>query len=130
MANKTVLKKEKKSKFKAGNRYLISGDARAYLFIHLSKSSNCITEFTELTRTPSRKNIYFWKARINTAAKRILVQLCYYMTRAFSSTFSRIDRQTSIPTGKCFKLSQKPCGRVGKRKYNFNGISTALRLHF
>ena len=55
-----------------------SGDARVYLFIHLSKSSNCITEFSELTCTPSRKYIYFWKAMINTVAKRILVQLCYY----------------------------------------------------
>ena len=82
MANKTVLKKEK-SKFKAGSRYFTSGDARAYLFIHLSKSSNCITEFNELTRTPSSKYIYFWKAMINTAAKRILVHLCYYMTREF-----------------------------------------------
>ena len=68
------------------------------LFIHLSKSSNCITEFSKLTRTPSRKYIYLWKAMINTAAKRVLVQLCYYMTREFSSTFSRIERQKSIPT--------------------------------
>ena len=121
MANKTDLKIEKKSKFKAGSRYFTSGDARAYLFIHLSKPSNCITEFTELTRPPSM---------INTAAKRNLVQLRYYMTREFSSAFSRINRQTSetsIPTEKCFKLAQKPCGRVGKRKYNLNGISTALR---
>ena len=43
------------------------------------------------------------------------------MTSEFSSTFSRINRQTSetsIATEKCFKLAQKPCGRVGKRKYN------------
>ena len=92
---------------------------RAYLFIHLSKSSNCITEFSELTRTPSRKYIYFWKAMIKTAAKRILVQLCYYITREFSSTFSRINRQTSIPTEKCFKLAQRPCGRVGKKNIQF-----------
>ena len=67
---------------------------------------------------------------INTAAKRNLVQLCYYITREFSSAFSRINRQTSetsIPTEKCFKLAQKPCGRVVKRKYNLNGINTALR---
>ena len=69
MANKTVLKKES-SKFKAGSRYFTSGDARAYLLIHLSKLSNCKTEFSELTRTPSRKYIYFWKAMINTAAKK------------------------------------------------------------
>ena len=133
MADKTVLKKEKKSKFRAGRRYFTSGDARAYLFIHLSKSSNCITEFSELTRTPSRKCVDFWKAMINTAAQKNLVQLCYYMTREFSSTFSRINRQkseTSIPREKCFKLAQKRCGRVGKRKYNLNGISTALRRHF
>ena len=30
----------------------------------------------------------------------------------------------------CFKLAQKPCGRLSKRKYNFNVISTALRRHF
>ena len=45
------------------------------------------------------------------------------MTREFSSTFSRINCQTSaetsIPTEKCFKLAQKPCGRVGKRKIQF-----------
>ena len=67
---------------------------------------------------------------INTAVKRNLVQLCYYITREFSSAFSRINRQTSetsIPTEKCFKLAQKPCGRVVKRKYNLNGINTALR---
>ena len=67
---------------------------------------------------------------INTAAKRNLVQLCYYITREFSSAFSRINSQTSetsIPTEKCFKLAQKPCGRVVKRKYNLNGINTALR---
>ena len=40
MANKTVLKKEKKSKFKAGNRYFTSGDARAFLFLHLSVNLN------------------------------------------------------------------------------------------
>ena len=65
--------------------------------------------------------------------KKKIVQLWYYMTREFSSTFSRINRQTSetsIPTEKCFKLAQKPCGRVGKRKYNLNGISTALGHHF
>ena len=69
---------------------------------------------------------------INMAAKRILVQLCYYMTREFSSTSSRINRQTSIPTEKCFKLAQKLCGRIGKRKqaYNLNGIGTAPHLHF
>ena len=61
---------------------------------------------------------------INTAAKRILVQLCYCMTRDFSSTFSRISRQKSIPTEKCFKLAQKPCDRVGKRKYNFDENSS------
>ena len=127
MANKTDLKK-KKSKVR-GSRYFTPGDARACLFIHLSKPPNCLTEFTELTRTPSRKYIYFWKAMINTAAKRNLVQLCYYITREFSSAFSRINRQTSetsIPTEKCFKLAQKPCGRVVKRKYNLNGINTAL----
>ena len=37
---------------------------------------------------------------VNTAAKSFLVQLCYYMTRECSSTFSRINRQTSIPTEK------------------------------
>ena len=66
---------------------------------------------------------------INTVAKTNLVQLCYYMTREYSSTFSRINRQTSetsIPTEKCFKLAQKPCGRVGKRKYNLNGIWALL----
>ena len=129
MANKTVLKKENNLNSR-GSRYFTSGDARAYLFIHLSKPSNCITEFSQLTRTPSRKYIYFWKTMINTAAKSVLVQLCYYMTREFSSTFSRINRQTSIPTEKCFKLAQKPCSRVGKRKYNLNGISTTLRRHF
>ena len=35
-----------------------------------------------------------------------------------------------IPTEKCFKLAQKPCGRVSKRKYNLNGINAALRRHF
>ena len=55
---------------------------------------------------------------INTAAKSILVQLCYYMTREILSTFSRINCETSIPTEKCFKLAQKPSVRVGKRKYN------------
>ena len=102
--------------------------ALVYSFIFPNRQ-NCLTEFTELTRTPSRKYIYFWKAMINTAAKRNLVQLCYYITREFSSAFSRINRQTSetsIPTEKCFKLAQKPCGRVVKRKCNLNGINTAL----
>ena len=100
---------------------------RAYLFIHLSKSSNCITEFSELTRTPSREYIYFWKAMINTAAKRILVQACYYMTREVSSTSSRINRQTSIPTEKCLKPAQKPraAGSV-----NENTIKTESALLF
>ena len=53
MANKTVLKKEKNLNSR-GSRYFTSGDARAYLFIHLSNPSNCTTEFSELTRTPSR----------------------------------------------------------------------------
>ena len=44
---------------------------------------------------------------INTAAKSILVQLCYYMTREISSTFSRINCQTSIPAEKYFILAQK-----------------------
>ena len=109
MANKTVLKK-KRSKFKVGSRYYTSGDVRAYLFIHLSKSSNCITEFSELTRTPSRKYIYFWKAMI----KKNFSTVVLLLTRDFSSTFSRIDRQMSIPTEKCFKVAQKPCGHVGK----------------
>ena len=39
-------------------RYFTSGDARGYLFIHLSKPSNCKAEFSELTRTPSRKYIF------------------------------------------------------------------------
>ena len=56
---------------------------------------------------------------INTATKRILVQLCYYMMREFSWTFSRINSQTSISTEKCFKLAQKSRGRVVKRNYNF-----------
>ena len=65
---------------------------------------------------------------INTAAKSVsLVQLCYYITGEFSSTFSRINCQTSIPTEMCFKPAQKPCGRVSKRKYNLNGISTTFR---
>ena len=133
MANKTVLKKEKNLH---SRREVVTSHpvmrALIYLFIHLSKPPNCITEFSALTRTPSRKYIYFWKTMINTAAKSILVQLCYYMTKGFSSTFSRINRQTSIPTEKCFKpIAQMPCGRVGKRKYNLiNGISTALRRHF
>ena len=128
MANKMVLKKKNlNSKWEVVTLHPVM---RAYLFIHLSKPSNCLTEFSELTRTPSRKYIYFWKTMINTVAKSILVQLCYYMTREFSSRFSRINRQTSIPTEKCFKLAQKPCGRVGKRKYNLNEISTALRRHF
>ena len=67
---------------------------------------------------------------INTAAKSILVQLCYYMTREIPSTFSRINLQTSIPTEKCRKLAQRPCGRVGKWKYNLNGISTTLVVNF
>jgi len=91
MANKTVLKKEKKVKCR-WSRYFTSGDARAYLFIHLSKPSNWITEFSELTRK------YIFLTTINTAAKSTLVQLCYHLTREFSSTFSRINRQTSIPT--------------------------------
>ena len=41
-----------------------------------------------------------------------------------------LKNQTSIPTEKCFKLVQKPCGSVGKRKYNLNGINTTLRRHF
>ena len=57
MANKTVLKKTKNLNTR-GSRYFTSGDARAYLFIHLSKPSNCITEFSGLTRTPSGKYIY------------------------------------------------------------------------
>ena len=137
MANKTVLKERKKSKVKGKSLLHIRWCTR--LSIHSSfqkerglwgREFDCITEFSELTRTPSRKYIYFWKTVINTAAKSVLVQLCYYMTREFSSTFSRINRQTSIPTEKCFKLAQKPCGRVGKRKYNLNGISTTLRRHF
>ena len=56
MAGKTVLRK--KSKFNAGSRYFTSGDARAYLFIHLSKPSNCITEFR--TNAYSVKKIYLF----------------------------------------------------------------------
>ena len=119
MANETVLKK---TKFKAGSRYFTSGDARAYQFIHFSKSSNCITEFSELTRTPSRKYIYFWKAMINTAAKKGLVQLCYYMTREFSSTFSRINFQQKSVSNLLKSRAAVSVKRIG--------ISTALRRHF
>ena len=35
---------------------------------------------------------------INTAAKSIVVQFCYYMTREISLKFSRINRPTSIST--------------------------------
>ena len=114
-----------------GSRYFTSGDARRnYLYIHLFKPSNCMTAFSDLTGTPSRKYIYFWKTMINAAAKSILVQLCYYMTREIPSTFSIINLQTSIPTEKCRKLAQRSCGRVGKWKYNLNGISTTLVVNF
>ena len=112
----------------AGSRYFTSGDARAYLFIHLSKSS------IQRTNVYYVKKIYLFLERNDQYGRKTkIVQLCYYMTRDFSSAFSRINRQTSetsTPTEKCFKLAQKPCGRVGKRKYNLNGISTALRRHF
>ena len=130
MANKTVLKKEKINL--NSMREVVTSHpvmrALIYSFIFPNRQT-ALTEYSELTRTPSRKYIYFWKTMINKAAKGILVQLCFYMTREFSSTFSRINRQTSIPTEKCFKLAQKPCGRVGKRKYNLNGISSASRRH-
>ena len=111
---------------------ILGVDTRCNLAIarNIAPCIRTLTEFSELTRTPSRKYFYFWKAMINTATKTILVQLCYYMTREFLSTLSRINRQTSISTEKCFRLAQKPCGGVGKRKYNLNGISTALRRHF
>ena len=83
MANKTVLKKEKKSKFKAGSRYFTSGDARAYLFIHLSKSSNCITKFSELNAYSVKKIYLFLESNDQYGRKKNLVQLCYYMTREF-----------------------------------------------
>ena len=133
MANKMFLKKGKNLNSR-GSRYFTSGDARRnYLYIHLFKPSNCMTAFSDLTGTPSRKYIYFWKTMINTAAKSILVQLCYYMTREISSTFPRINLHTSIPTEKVFQTCskrQKPCGRVVKRKYYLNGISTALHRQF
>ena len=62
--------RKEKSKFKAGSRYYTSGDARAYLFIHLS-----IPSFRELTRTPSRKYIYFLESNDQYGRERILVQL-------------------------------------------------------
>ena len=76
---------------------------------------------------------------INTGRKKnFSTVVLLHMTREFSSTFSRINRQTSetsIPTEKCFKLAQKPCGRVGKRKYNlrtfarnFSNIDFFLKL--
>ena len=58
MANKTVQKKGKKSKFK-GKSLLHFTNARAYLFIHHFKPSNCIAEFSELARTPLRKIYLF-----------------------------------------------------------------------
>ena len=124
MANKTVSKKEKQSKFK-GSRYFTSGIC-ARLSIHSSSQTNRIQRNNAYS---VKKNIYFWKTMINTAAKSILVQ-CYYMTREISSTFSRINCQTSIPSEKCFKLAQSRAARVGKRKYNLNGISTTPRRCF
>ena len=77
---------------------------------------------------------------INTAAKSVLVQLCYYMTWEFLSTFSRIKRQFLQKSAS--NLLKSRAGRVGNRKYIFklyflcisiflfpfkNGISTILR---
>ena len=63
---------------------------------------------------------------INTDAKRISVQLCYYMTRECSSTFSRINSQTSISTEKCFNLlKSRPAMSVKE-----NTIQTESELLF
>ena len=72
------------------------------------------------TYANSVKKIYFWKTVINMAAKSILVQLCYYMTREFSSTFSRINHQTAIPTEKCFKLLKSRAAVTVKKKIKHN----------
>ena len=122
--------RKEKTKFK-GSRYFTSGNERAYLSILRFKPSYRITEFSELTYTPARKYIYFWeKTIIFTAVNSTLVQLRYYMTREIPPTFSRINGQLApIPTEKCFKLALKPCGHIGKRKYNLKGISTVLRHH-
>ena len=55
MANKTVLKKEKKNLNLRRSRYLTSGNARAYLFIHLSKP----TDFNEI-RVLRQENIFIF----------------------------------------------------------------------
>ena len=66
MANKMVLKKKNlNSRQEVVTSHPVMC-ALIYSFI-FPKSSNCITEFSELTRTPSRKYIYFWKAMISTA---------------------------------------------------------------
>ena len=133
MANKTVLKKEKHLNSR-GSRYFTSGNARAYLFIHLFKPSNCITEFSELTCIPSRKYIYFWETMINTATKSILVQ--WVVLLYGKRNFIGILKNQPPYVNSCRKSAsnllkrQKPWGRVVKRKYNLNGISTTLRRQF
>ena len=134
MANKTALKKEKKkeSKFKESRNFK-SGDARAYLFSYLSKQSNYIAEFSELTHAPSRKYIYFWKTIMNTTAKSILVQLLYgekIFINILKNQRQNVNSYRILQKQVQFKLAQKPCSRVGKRKYTVNGISTTLRPHF
>ena len=102
----------------------------AYLFIHLSNSSNCITEFSELTRTPSRKYIYFWKAMINTAAKKKFSTVMLLYGERILIDILKNQPPNGRNVNSYRKVLQKSCGRVGKRKYNINGISTALRRHF
>ena len=128
MANKTVLKKEKK--LNSRQEVVTSHPVmRGLIYSFIFPKSNRILR----TNAYSVKKIYlFLESNDQYGRKNSLVQMRYYMTREFSLTFSRINRQTSetsIPTEKCFKLAQKPCGRVGKRN-NLNGISTAFRCHF
>ena len=68
---------------------------------------------------------------INTAAKKILVQLCYYMTRDFFHRHSQESTaKRQFPQKSASNLLKSRAAVSVKKKYNLNGISTALRRHF
>ena len=126
MANKTVLKIEKNLNSR-GSRYFTSGNARAHLFIHLSKP----TEFNEETLILSRKYIYFGIGKKDQYGRKkyfSTVVLLYYDERNFIDILKNELLQKSASN--LLKLAQKPRGRVGKRTYNLNGIRTTLRRRF
>ena len=131
MANKTVLKKEKNLN---SRREVVTVHPVMRTLIYSLIFPNRQTAYRiHRTNTYSvKKYIYFWKTMINTAAKSILVQLCYYMTRDFHrhSQEPTAKRQFLQKSASNFLKSRAAVSvKKSEKKYNLNGISTALRRH-